>query len=328
MLAQWEGLEVTDRPSGKGISIGVLGAGAVGGYFGGRLVQAGADVTFIVRDRRKAVLAEAGLRLESPVGGNFSAPVQTVASNEIDQPFDIVMLTCKAYDLDSAVEAIRPGIGERTAVLPLLNGIAHIDRLSTEFGPGRVLGGLAKIAATLSEDGVIRHLNDWQYLTFGELDGTMSSRVLQFAAAFEGTGVVATAVPDIQLKMWEKLVHLATIAGMTTLMRANLGEIARTPHGMPIMLRLLEANARIAGLEGFPMSSGFMTEYRAMFSDRTSGYNASMLRDIERKGPVEADHIVGHMLELAHKHGVEELLYQIIHTHLKAYEQRREAGRL
>ena len=304
-----------------------LGAGAVGGYFCGRLAQAGEPVTFLVREGRKRQLEESGLRIESP-HGNASLPVETLTQREIDAPFDLVVLTCKAYDLDPAIEAIRPAMGPASAVLPLLNGLSHMERLNDEFGRERVLGGVAKIASTLTGEGTIWHLNDWATIVFGEQDGRMSERVQALKAAFDKTSISASAVPDIRRAMWEKLVHLATVAGMTCLMRANVGEIARTRDGAEIVARFLEANAAISAREGYPVSEEFLSEYRALFADRAAPYSASMLRDIERKGPVEADHVIGFMLDRAQAHGLDDSLHRIAYAHLQAYEQRRAAGRL
>ena len=162
------------RPAEAGLMrILSLGAGALGGYFGGRLAQAGADVSFLVRPGRQAQLAAQGLVIDSPFGG-LRLPVKTLAAAE--PGFDLVLLTCKAYDLDSAITAIRPAMGPDTAVLPVLNGLAHIATLQREFGPERVLGGIAKIQATLTPDGTVKQLNDWRWLTFGEVDGTLSPR--------------------------------------------------------------------------------------------------------------------------------------------------------
>lgn len=307
--------------------IGILGAGAVGGYFGGRLVEAGRDVTFLVRPARKARLTEAGLTIESPAAGDFAAPVKAVTADEVTTPFDVVLLTAKAYDLDDAMEAVAAGVGEGTVVVPLLNGIAHLERLRGRFG-NRVAGGLVKIAVTLGPDGTVRHLNDWQFITFGPLAEDQRPRLEALREAFEGTGVVATLTDDVRSALWEKLVHLATVAGMTTLMRASIGEIARTEAGAALSLRLLEANAAIAAHEGHRVPEEAMAGYRAMFADTASPYTASMLRDIERGGPVEADHVIGFMRRLAVRHGIEADLYTIVHTHLQAYEERRATGRL
>jgi len=211
-------------------------------------------------------------------------------------------------------------------VLPLLNGVAHVDQLNDTFGDGRVRAGLAKIAATLSPDGIIRHLNDWRYITFGEQNGEMSARVEALKAAFDKTSVIASAVPNIMQTMWEKIVHLSTVAGMTCAMRANVGEIARTADGTEMMIQLLERNAEIAAREGHAPSDTFLAEYRQLFNDQSSTYAASMLRDIQRNGAVEADHILGFMLAKARQHGVDPSLHRFIYVHLQAYEQHRAAA--
>lgn len=305
----------------------VLGAGAIGGYFGGRLIEAGADVTFLVRERRCRQLREQGLRIRSAYG-DADLAVNATTAPDPNARFDIVLLTCKAYDLDSAIDAVRPAVTDETAVLPLLNGLAHMESLNGAFGRDRVLGGLAKIAANLKPDGTIEHLNDWRYVTFGEQNGALSERALALKACFDRTSVIASAVPDVLQRMWEKIVHLATVAGLTCLMRASVGEIARTPYGTELMIRFLESNAAIAERSGFPVSDGFLGEYRKLFADTTSSYTASMLRDIERGGPIEADHILGFMLEQARACELDDTLHRIAYVHLKAYEQRRAANRL
>ncbi|MDO9709508.1 ketopantoate reductase family protein [Paracraurococcus lichenis] len=306
----------------------VLGAGALGGYFGGRLQQAGAEVAYLVRPRRRAQLARDGLVLESPFG-HARLPARTLLAEEAAPGWDLVLLTCKAYDLGDAIAAIRPAVDARTAILPVLNGLSHIDRLKTEFGAGAVLGGLAKIQATMAADGTVRQLNDWRWLTFGELDGSMSPRVAALAAlGAKAEGMVATAVPDILQRMWEKLTHLGTSAIGTVLLRANTGEIARSPGGVAFMHRVLERNAAIAAAKGHPMPDSFMAEFRALFADPKGGYATSMLRDLEAGGRIEADHILGFLLQAAREAGVPEEIHEAAFLHAKAYEQRREAGRL
>ena len=235
----------------------VLGAGGVGGYFGGRLAQAGADVTFLVRERRSEQLAQNGLVIES-VYGNATLPVRSVLAADLTPDHDVVLLTCKAYDLDSAIDAIAPGLRPDGVVLPLLNGLAHIDRLNARFGQHRVLGGTAKIAATLSGEGVIRHLNDWRFITLGEQDGMISARASAIATAFPPQSVVAKVSGAILQEMWEKLVHLASAASMTCLMRASVGEIVRTPDGAAQFRALLDLNAAIAAASGHAPGADFL----------------------------------------------------------------------
>jgi 2-dehydropantoate 2-reductase len=306
----------------------VLGAGALGGYYGGRLLEAGAEVAFLVRPRRQAQLAADGLVIESPFGG-LRRQVATLAPGEVGPGWDLVLLTCKAYDLEEAIATIRPAVDARTAVLPVLNGLSHIETLQREFGAGRVLGGIAKIQATLAPGGTVRHLNDWRYLTFGEVDGTMSPRVQALAElCARAPGVVAEAVPDVMFRMWEKLVHLGTSAIGTVLMRANTGEIARAPGGVAFMHRVLARNAAIAAANGHAMREGYLADFRTLFADPSGAYATSMLRDLEAGGRIEADHILGFLLEAARKAGVPEEAHEAAYLHAKAYEQRRDAGRL
>lgn len=303
----------------------VLGAGALGGYFGGRLAEAGGDVTFVVRPGRAQALAERGLVIDSPFG---NATLRVNTAQQAGPGYDLVLLTCKAYDLDSAIEAIRPAMQEGTAVLPVLNGLSHVDRLKAEFGPENVLGGFCKIQATMLPDGTIRQFNDWRWLTFGELDGRMSGRVEALAAlGARAKGVVVTAVPDILAQMWEKLVHLATSAACTVMMRANTGEIVRA-GGAGFLLRLFERNAQIARHEGFPPSEEFLAGFRKVFTDPEGQYSTSMLRDLEAGGRIEADHILGFMLAAAKRAGVPHEIHEAAYLHAKSYEQRRDAGRL
>lgn len=303
-----------------------LGAGGIGGYFGGRLAEADSDVTFLVRPARLTQL-KGRLRIESCYG-NADIAVRTATRETVEGSFDIVILTCKAYDLPDAIDTIAPFVSSETAVLPLLNGVAHLDQLNTRFGRTRVLGGVAKIAVTAQADGTIKHLNDWRFITFGEQDGTLSPRVEALKTEFDRTSVVAKAVPNIMQVMWEKIVHLATVAGGTCAMRASVGDIARTQHGAQFMIDLLEQNAEISGKEGYPVSETFLAEYRKLFRDTNSGYTASMLRDIQRRGSIEADHVVGFMLRKAEQHGIDSSAYRFIYTHLQAYEMRRAAEML
>ena len=305
----------------------VLGAGGIGGLFGGRLAQTGADVTFLVRDQRKAQLAERGLRIESQFG-DATLQVNAKLQSEIRPEYDLVLLTCKAYDLDSAIDTIQPAMGGSAAVLPLLNGIAHMERLNQEFGQANVLGGTAKVQVTLTPEGVIRQLNDWQTLTFGEQDGSTSTRVTQLKAMLDQTGVDAKLSTNIMRDLWLKLVHLSTVAGMTCLMRGNLGEIARTPEGSELLIRFFTSNAEIAARAGHAPDDKFVATYKDLFQQRDSRYEASMLRDLEKGGRIESEQILGFMLRACRAAGLPDALHLAAYTHVKTFEQRRDAGRL
>lgn len=303
----------------------VLGAGALGGYFGGRALEAGLDVAFLVRPRRAAQLARDGLRVDSPLG-DIARAVTTL--DQAGPGFDVVLLSCKAYDLDDAIAAIRPAVEAGATVLPVLNGLAHMQKLNDAFGPARVWGGLAKCQATLATDGVVKHLGDWRWLTFGEQDGRMDGRAAALAAALgRAKGLEAEAVPDIARRMWEKLVHLGTVAAGTVLMRASVGEIVRA-GGRDVLVTILERNAAIAAANGHAMTPGFLDSYRALFSDPASAYTASMLRDLEAGGRTEAEHILGFLATAARQAGVPDELHALALLHARAYDQRRAASRL
>jgi len=305
----------------------VLGAGAVGGFFGGRLMEAGAKVTFLVREKRKAQLAEQGLRIESPFG-NSSQQVDAKLQRELEGNYDIVLLTCKAYDLDAAIGSIRPVMSGSAAVLPLLNGLAHVERLNKAFGRDNVVPGTVRIQVTLAPPGVVRQLNDWQSISLGEQNGEVTARVTALKSLLAAKGIAATISPDIMRDLWWKLVHLSTVAGMTCLMRANLGEIARTPEGSALLTGFLKTNAAIAEHAGYAPDEAFLKTYVELFRQRDSKYEASMLRDLEKGGLIEADHILGFMLRKCREAGLPDSLHLAAYTHAKAYEMRREAGRL
>lgn len=305
----------------------VLGAGGIGGYFGGRLLQAGAAVTFLVRENRRRQLREHGLRIESQYG-DATLEVDAKLQSEIAADYDLILLTCKAYDLASAIDTISPAVSRSTAILPLLNGIAHIGLLNERFGRDKVLGGTAKIQVTLTPERVVRQLNDWQTITFGEQDGSESPRALELKALLEKTGVEVKLSRNIVRELWMKLVHLSTVAGMTCLMRANLGEIIRTPEGSVLLKAFFDANARIAACAGHAPDEAFARTYYNLFEQRDSRYEASMLRDLEKGGPIEAEHILGFMLNRCREAGLDDTVHRLAYTHVKSYEQRRAAQRL
>lgn len=304
----------------------VLGAGGVGGYFGGRLAATGADVAFLVRPRRAEQLASRGLIIRSPAGDLHLPSPNTLVTGASDRPFDIVILTCKAYDLPSALDAIAPHVGGGSAVLPLLNGMAHLDVLDARFGRERVLGGLCQIAATLSPDGEIRHLNDVHRLIYGERDRSASPRVAALAEAMASAVFASRPSDDILLEMWEKWVMLAPLAGMTCLMRGSVGDIMAADDGRKLAEQLLDEVAAIAAASGHPPREKVLNDARARLTQPGSSFTASMLRDIERGGPTEGDHVLGDLVARAERLGVETPLLRIARCHVQVYDRRRAAG--
>jgi 2-dehydropantoate 2-reductase len=304
----------------------VLGAGATGGYFAGRIAQVGADVTFLVRDRRAAQLAANGLVVKSP-HGDFMVRVQSVKQPDVRAEYDLVYLTCKAYDLDAAIDSIRPAMGPSAHVMPLLNGLAHVDRLVAEFGAARVIGGTCGIPATLTPDGEVRQLGPLHRIAYGMLPGTSAearAKLETLHGFYKRTPVDAVLADDILLELWEKFVLLTTMAAMTALMRGAIGDVLAADEGEAIVEETLQACARTAARAGYTVRDKQMAAYRKLLFARGSDFAASMLRDIEGGHRVEADHIVGDMLKRARAAGVDPGPLRIAYAHLQAYQAKRK----
>ena len=298
----------------------VVGAGAVGGYFGGRLLDAGRNVTFLVRPQRAVELARTGLVIESRLG-NVHRDAPTVTADALSAPYDLVLLSCKAYDLDDAITSFAPAVGPETAILPFLNGMRHLDALDARFGAPRVLGGLCFISATRGPHGEIVHLNENHTLAYGERDGVRSPRVERIAQEFASANFDARATGTIVQEMWEKWVFIAAGAGLTCLMRATVGDIVAA-GGADIAVSLLDECAAIAEHAGVPVRAPAMERARATFTAPGSTLAASMLRDVESGGRTEADHVIGALLRLARDPRTCPLL-RLAFLHLESYDARR-----
>jgi 2-dehydropantoate 2-reductase len=273
----------------------VIGAGATGGYFGGRLLEAGRDVTFLVRPSRAERLAATGLKIISPAGNIIFRSPATVLAAKLRTPFDVVILTCKAYDLDGAIESFAPAVGPDTTVVPLLNGMRHLDALDARFGADRVLGGACFISSKLGDDGTIAHVSDIHRLAFGERAGGSSRRVEAIAAAMAGAKFEAVASDEIVLEMWEKWVFLASLAAVTCLTRSAVGDII-TAGGADLAAALLDECRAIAAAAGYAPRADSIRAALGRLTDSGSEVTASMLGDLERRGRTEADHVLGDLL--------------------------------
>jgi len=305
----------------------ILGAGATGGYFGGRLFEAGRDVSFLVRERRAGLLRANGLVIRSPQGNARLKPPVYAVGGLHKKTFDLVILACKAYDLDSALTAISPALGPETMVLPLLNGLRHFETLDERFGAERILGGLCSIAVTLDSEGAVEHLSPMHVLRFGERDGRRTRRIDALDALFLGINADARPSENIVQALWEKWVMLASLAGMTCLMRANIGEIMAAPEGESLLLQMLDECTAVAAAHDCAPRAAVLDGTRKMLTETGSKFTASMLRDIESGGGqgggrIEADHVVGDLITRAAGKNIATPLLRIAYTHLKAYEAR------
>ena len=297
----------------------VVGAGAIGGYFGGRMLEAGGDVTFLVRPRRAAQLAADGLVVRSGRGDMTIAAPRTVTADALDTAFDAVVLSCKAFDLASAMDALAPAMGPDSKILPLLNGMRHLDMLAGRFGEAAVLGGQCQISTMLEPDGTVRQFGDMQALSLGERDGREPSQVTRaLADALAPAG--GRLSEAIMQEMWEKWVFIATIAATTCLMRAAVGDVVAA-RASEVSLGLADECAAIARRCGFAPRAAALERLRGVVTTAGSPLTASMLRDVEGGGRVEVEHVLGDLLGRGET-GASPLL-RIAYLQLQAYEARR-----
>ncbi len=307
----------------------VLGAGGVGGYFGGRLIESGADVTFLVREKRAWQLAEHGLVIRSPLGdATLKAATLTAADN--GRPFDLVLLTCKSYDLAAAIESVAPHLAAGNGlVIPLLNGMAHIDVLRQRFGADRVIGGLCGIFGTLSPDGVVVQMAGLPpRIAFGRFKdqierGVLEAQVQRIEEIFKPANFASARVEPIEQGLWDKWVVLAALAASTCLMRGNIGSIVSGDEGNAIMQELFAETVSVARAAGYPPSEQRISAGRDILTDRNSDATASMLRDILKGGTTEGAHIIGDLLRRARGYGLPTPLLRIANAHLQTYETER-----
>jgi 2-dehydropantoate 2-reductase len=308
------------------VRILIIGAGAIGGYFGARLMAAGRDVTFLVRERRAEQLRRNGLKVTSPLGDlNLPTPALTSAATLKDF-YDLVILSSKAYDLEGSIEDFAAGVGPNSRVLPLLNGLRHLDVLDARFGAQRVLGGLARISSTLDADGRIHQLGTFNALAFGSRSSGPETKIEGIADTLRVPGFDAHLSADILHEMWEKWVFIAAAAATTSLMRATVGDIVAA-GAQDIPVGLLQECRAIAAANDFVPRDAAMNTGLSILTAPGSLFTASMLRDIEQGARIEADHIVGDLLRRS-PNTVRAPLLATAYAHLRVYEARRkrEAG--
>ena len=303
----------------------VIGAGSTGGYFGGRLAQAGRDVAFLVRPARKARLEAEGLHIVSPFGDAVLKP-KLVTPAEIDGPYDVVLLTVKAYSLDAAMKDFAPAIDGGTMIMPFLNGMRHMDVLAERFGAGTLVGCTCHIFASLDEKGRIVQHNRLQEVTYGELDGSTTPRIEALDAFMKGGAFGTRLSGHIRRRMWEKWIMLATLGCANTLARGSIGDIEASPGGTDLVLRLLGEAASVARAAGTEPSEAFLDTARTTLTTKGSPLTSSMYRDLQAGNAVEADQIVGDLLARGRKAELDLPLLAAAFTNLMVYQNRISAA--
>ncbi|MFI8912706.1 ketopantoate reductase family protein [Streptomyces sp. NPDC053513] len=299
----------------------VVGAGATGGYFGALLARAGEDVTFLVRPARAAALRERGLRV---VGREEEWRVEPrlVTADELREPYDLVLLSVKSTGLDRAIEDVAPAVGPDTAVVPLLNGLAHVDALNARFGASAVLGGVAKVVTVLDDSGDIRRLAPLAHLAFGEQDGTVSARVERIRKVLDGAGIDAPVPADVLTAMWHKWVFITTFGAVTSLMRGTVGEVYDAPGGPALGPALLDEAAAVAAAAGHPVPEEERAATLAVVSASGSPMVPSLYRDLAAGRPTEVEHLFGDLTARARALGVATPLLDLATLHLRVHQHR------
>lgn len=298
----------------------ILGAGGVGGYLGGRLIEGGADVAFMTRGDRHVQLAAEGLKVESPLGG-MNLQVKTILPGCSEFAPDVVVLACKAPAIEAAIEAIRPALRPSTRILPVLNGVVHLETLRKHLPDSPLLAGIVHGALTLREGGTVAHLTPFLRVRIGSLADTPDPLALELVECLEKTGVEATASTDILRDLWDKFVFLCTLAGITCLMRASIGAILDADDGEVLILELLDECVAVARSEGYPPDEAALAAYRVPLRERGSTFTASMLRDIEARRGTEGDHVLGDMLRRARRHNIRTPLLRTATAHLQCFDR-------
>jgi 2-dehydropantoate 2-reductase len=301
----------------------VVGAGAVGGYFGGRLAQAGRNVTFLVRAKRAEEIDANGIQIVSPHGDLTLWP-KAISAHQITKQYDVILLSVKSYALSGAMDDFALAVGPETMILPVLNGMHHIDVLVGRFGKHPILGGVCLVATEIDEQGRIRQLAGLQSLTYGELDGQSTSRLEQLDDTLRGAGFDAAISSRIMQDMWQKWVQLAASGAITCLLRGNIGEIAAIPGGADLSLVVLRECASIAAVCGYPQSDAFLERQTVDLTVHGSQLTTSMYRDLKKGASVEVDTILGDLLERGRKHGLKTQILEAAFVNLSIYQRARE----
>lgn len=300
----------------------IVGAGAVGGYFGGRLLEKGVDVTFLVREKRKQLLTETGLQIES-VHGDVTLEPKTVISETGGELFDLILVGTKSYHIEQAIQDVKRYVVPGTMIIPLLNGIQHLDRLIDVFSENQVLGGLCFIESTVGPEGEIIQTSPVHELVYGELSGEKTERISQVEKLLSGTKASIRRSDTILTDMWHKYMFISGLSGVTTLFRSPIGPIRDTDGGRDVIRRLFHEIGQIMRAVGAPIQDGIEEVQIKKISEMTSRMKSSMQRDMEKGDAVEGDHLQGYLLQLADKNSIKAPTLEMVYSNLKIYEQQK-----
>ena len=295
--------------------VAVYGAGGVGGYFGGRLAQAGADVHFIARGAHMRALREHGLRVRS-VKGDFEIPVPVTDDPAEAGWCDFVLFCVKTFDTDAAAARLGPLVGDGSAVMSLQNGVENVDKLARAVGDEHVMGGAAFIFAQIAEPGVIAHTGGPASITFGELDGRASPRAKRLLACCEQAGIEAELSASIKTVLWAKLAFICAQAGMTAAVRLPIGEIRTAAASWAAFSRLVAEVCAVAEADGTPVPQAAQERALALAQAAEPGSFSSLHDDLVAGRRMELEALHGFVVRRAAQHGLavptSEAVYAIL----------------
>ena len=299
----------------------IVGAGATGGYFGAHLVKAGRDVTFLVRPHRAEQLRE-GLHVHGP-GYDETVAVRAITVQQIEGPYDLILLMVKAWSLETALQDIAAAVGPDTAILPLLNGVAQLDMLNERFGRDAVLGGLVRVVCTVTADGSVFQMKPHAALFFGEQDKQTTERVGQIGQEMAVPGFRTVMPHDVLASMWHKWAFITAGGIITCLMRGTIGNIMAAPGGKEFILSVIEETERVAAAAGYTVSADAHAASLEMFTEEGSVFTSSLYRDVLAGSAHEGEHLIGEYAAVAEKVGLEAPLTHLALTQLRVHDQTR-----
>ncbi len=302
------------------MKICIVGAGAVGGYFGGRMAEAGLDVTFLVRENRARQLAGSGLVIKSPLG-DFTLPDPKLeADSQKISACDLVILAVKNYQLEGAMAQLGPWVKLGAKVLPLLNGVEHFDLLAKEFGPENILGGMCQIISTLDAAGLILHTSQLQNITFGALHPSQAEFCLQLEQELKRTTLKVALSSDIKLNIWLKYTFITAYSGVTTASRLSIDQIIKHKATKQVYVRALQEMSNLAKANGVSLPDNFVQQNLAGVESYSSGSTSSMHQDFRKGLPLEVESLQGAAVRLGDKFKIEVPTVRTLYGLIKPYE--------
>lgn len=302
------------------MKVTVVGAGAVGGYFGGRLQEAGLDVTYLVREKRAEQLKQTGLVIQSPFGNTQLTPKLALRAEEIEA-CDLIILGVKNYHLPETIESIRPLFAKGAKVLPLLNGVEHFDLLEEQFGSGAVLGGICQIISTLDREGKILHTNQLHDITFGPLQPEQKEFCQQLADTVKDTNMRMLLSENVRIDIWSKYAFITAFSGVTTASRLPINEVLMHEPTQEVFRLVLTEMWELAKAKGVQLPQRFVEKTIDNMYKLPAGATSSMHQDFRKGLQLEVESLQGAAVRLARQAGVEVPTVRTLYGIIKPYER-------